>query len=160
MLLKLTCIIFSRHIRSKEGGLLSSEAATGNQRSEPRRSSSFLVVAILCTDLRSLDQGKRLVLLAIFIASSQLSATDVSAQATMKGAAKCDKHCELQNSVNQWAFERILLSRVSLRERLLQCLPYLCSSLLGRLCALRHSRKTTASLRSLASSLSQCLWRA
>lgn len=30
-----------------------------------------------------------------------LSATDVSAQATMKGAAKCDKHCELQNSVNQ-----------------------------------------------------------
>jgi hypothetical protein len=31
----------------------------------------------------------------------QLSATDVSAQATMKGAAKCDKHCELQNSVNQ-----------------------------------------------------------
>ena len=31
----------------------------------------------------------------------QLSATDVSAQTTMKGAAKCDKHCELQNSVNQ-----------------------------------------------------------
>ena len=31
----------------------------------------------------------------------QLSATDVSAQATMKGAAKCDKHCELQNSENQ-----------------------------------------------------------
>ena len=31
----------------------------------------------------------------------QLSATDVSAQATMKGAAKCDNHCELQNSVNQ-----------------------------------------------------------
>jgi hypothetical protein len=31
----------------------------------------------------------------------QLSATDVSAQATMKGAAKCDKHCELQNSANQ-----------------------------------------------------------
>jgi len=26
---------------------------------------------------------------------------DVSAQATMKGAAKCDNHCELQNSVNQ-----------------------------------------------------------
>ena len=33
--------------------------------------------------------------------SSQLSATDVSARTTMKGAAKCDKHCELQNSVNQ-----------------------------------------------------------
>ncbi len=26
----------------------------------------------------------------------------------MKGAAKCDKHCELQNSVNQQGFERIL----------------------------------------------------
>ncbi len=26
----------------------------------------------------------------------------------MKGAAKCDNHCELQNSVNQWIFERIL----------------------------------------------------
>ena len=33
--------------------------------------------------------------------SLQLSATDVSARTTMKGAAKCDKHCELQNSVNQ-----------------------------------------------------------
>ena len=32
---------------------------------------------------------------------SQLSAMDVSAQATMKGAAKCDNHCELQSSVNQ-----------------------------------------------------------
>lgn len=36
-----------------------------------------------------------------YIEVLQLSATDVSAQATMKGAAKCDKHCELQNSVNQ-----------------------------------------------------------
>ena len=31
----------------------------------------------------------------------QLSAMDVSVRTTMKGAAKCDKHCELQNSVNQ-----------------------------------------------------------
>jgi len=29
----------------------------------------------------------------------------------MKGAAKCDNHCELQNSVNQWIFERALHSR-------------------------------------------------
>ena len=27
---------------------------------------------------------------------------------TMKGAAKCDKHCELQNSVNRQGLERIL----------------------------------------------------
>jgi hypothetical protein len=31
----------------------------------------------------------------------QLSAMNVSARTTMKGAANCDKHCELQNSVNQ-----------------------------------------------------------
>ena len=29
----------------------------------------------------------------------------------MKGAAKCDKHCELQNSVNQQILERILRCR-------------------------------------------------
>lgn len=37
----------------------------------------------------------------------QLSVMDVSAQTTMKGAAKCDKHCDLQNSVNQQIPERI-----------------------------------------------------
>ena len=45
------------------------------------------------------------------IASIQLSATDVSARTTMKGAAKCDKHCDLQNSVNQQGLERILRFR-------------------------------------------------
>ena len=33
---------------------------------------------------------------------------DVSVRTTMKGAAKCDKHCKLQNSANQQDFERIL----------------------------------------------------
>ena len=37
---------------------------------------------------------------------------DVSARTTMKGAAKCDKHFELQDSVNQQKVERILLFRV------------------------------------------------
>ena len=36
---------------------------------------------------------------------------DASARTTMKGAAKCDKHCELQNSVNQQNPERILCFR-------------------------------------------------
>ena len=40
--------------------------------------------------------------------NSQLSAMDVSVRSTMKGAAKCDKHCELQNSVNRQGLERIL----------------------------------------------------
>ena len=37
---------------------------------------------------------------------------DVSAQATMKDAAKCDKRCEWQNSANQENVERILHFRV------------------------------------------------
>ena len=37
---------------------------------------------------------------------------DVSARTTMKGAAKCYKHCELQDSVNQQKVERTLLFRV------------------------------------------------
>ena len=41
-------------------------------------------------------------------ANLQLSAMDVSVRMTMKGAAKCDKHCELQNSVNRQGLERIL----------------------------------------------------
>ena len=38
----------------------------------------------------------------------QLLAMDVSAQATMKDAANCDKRCEWQNSANQENAERIL----------------------------------------------------
>ena len=49
-----------------------------------------------------------LLLMAIAMCSSQLSAMDVSVRTTMKGAAKCDKHCELQNSVNRQGLERIL----------------------------------------------------
>ena len=36
---------------------------------------------------------------------------DVLARTTMKGAAKCDKHCELQISVNKQGFERKLRFR-------------------------------------------------
>ena len=39
----------------------------------------------------------------------------------MKGAAKCDKHCELQNSVNQQVLERIellILIHIQLRPLL------------------------------------------
>ena len=41
---------------------------------------------------------------------------DVSARTTMKGSAKCDRHCELQDSVNQWKVDRILLFRVTLES--------------------------------------------
>ena len=34
---------------------------------------------------------------------------DISVLATMKNVANCDKHCELQNTVSQQIFERILL---------------------------------------------------
>ena len=44
----------------------------------------------------------------LFSCSLKSSATDVSAQATMKGVAKCDKHFELQSSVSQQNLERTL----------------------------------------------------
>jgi hypothetical protein len=50
----------------------------------------------------------RLLTMLCALTSSQLSAMDVSVRTTMKGAAKCDKHCELQNSVNRQGLERIL----------------------------------------------------
>ena len=43
----------------------------------------------------------------------QLLAMDVSALATMKDAAKCDRRCEWQNSANQENAERILRFQVS-----------------------------------------------
>ena len=46
-----------------------------------------------------------------FVTNSQLSAMDASVRTTMKGAAKCDKHCKLQDSANQQNFERILRFR-------------------------------------------------
>ena len=49
--------------------------------------------------------------ISLWFLTSQLSATDASARTTMKGAAKCDKHCKLQNSANQQNFERILRFR-------------------------------------------------
>ena len=52
---------------------------------------------------------------------SYLSAIDVSARTTMKGAANCDKHCELQSSVSRQILEYMLCFRVSLSADLLQC---------------------------------------
>ena len=65
----------------------------------------FLVPAAsaLCTAMY-----KHLVSMAFASCILQLSAMDVSVRSTMKGAAKCDKHCELQNSVNRQGLERIL----------------------------------------------------
>ena len=51
---------------------------------------------------------------------------DVSAPTTRKGAAKCDKHCELQDWVNQQNVEHMLPFRVFLKTCLLQCLLFLC----------------------------------
>ena len=47
---------------------------------------------------------------------------DILARAPLKGAAKRDSLCELQNSVNRWPPERALRSRDFLRAGLLQCL--------------------------------------
>ena len=47
---------------------------------------------------------------------TQLPVMDVSARTTTKDAAKCDKHCDLQDSVNQQEVERIFLFRVILES--------------------------------------------
>ena len=68
----------------------------------------------------------------------------------MKGAAKCDKHCDLQNSVNQQGFARILRVRdtpesmpasestsVSCHQRSPQPLAAELIALVARVCAPR-----------------------
>ena len=45
---------------------------------------------------------------AILQKTKRLSATDISALASMKNVAKCDTWCELQNPVNHRVFERKL----------------------------------------------------
>lgn len=45
------------------------------------------------------------------IQSTRLSATDISALASMKNVAKCDTWCELQNPANHRVFERMLRPR-------------------------------------------------
>lgn len=52
-----------------------------------------------------------------------LSATDISALATMKSAAKCDTWCELQNSANHRILERNLCPRLARGRACLSVLP-------------------------------------
>ena len=56
----------------------------------------------------------------LLLSCLQLLAMDVSAQVTMKDAAKCDKRCEWQNSANQEKAERILHFWVLLEVCLVQ----------------------------------------
>lgn len=59
------------------------------------------------------------------------SATDVLVHMLMKGAAKCNNHCELQNSVNQLTIERRSALGAFLRACLCQCLHILCIEFIG-----------------------------
>ena len=45
------------------------------------------------------------------VSTTQPPVIDVSARTTMKGAVRCDKHCELQDSVKRSKVERVLLFR-------------------------------------------------
>ena len=68
----------------------------------------------VCTGHHSLEALRRCQVLCWSPSAAsflQLSATDASVRTTMKGAAKCDEHCKLQNSANQQNFERILRFR-------------------------------------------------
>lgn len=57
---------------------------------------------------RSPGDGARAGGFVVFNMSKRLSATDISALASMKNVAKCDTWCELQNPVNHRVFERKL----------------------------------------------------
>lgn len=50
---------------------------------------------------------------AFQMCAKRLSATDISALASMKNVAKCDTWCELQNPVNHRVFERKLRPKPS-----------------------------------------------
>ena len=78
--------------------LLSPCRTQGWQSKSGRLSSCLFLLPRVC--IMTFVEQPVILTLGVFVLL-QLSATDVSAQATMKGAAKCDKHCELQNSVNQ-----------------------------------------------------------
>ena len=67
------------------------------------------------------------IFLIYLLGSLQFSAMNVSVRATMKGAAKCNNHCELQNSVNQLTIERRSALGAFLRACLCQCLHTLCN---------------------------------
>ena len=54
----------------------------------------------------------------LYANQSKLSTTDLLVRASMKNAAKCDKYCELQNSVNHRIFERTWRPLVFRRARL------------------------------------------
>ena len=69
----------------------------------------------------------------------------------MKGATKCKKHCELQDSVNQQEVERILLFGLFLKAACLDRKQFLIESILVTLqCAItrkifeHNTRYTTA----------------
>ena len=58
---------------------------------------------------------------------------DVLVRATMKDAAKCDKHCELQNSVNHQISERKWRCRFIPAARKFQC-PEILPKILLQFC--------------------------
>ena len=78
----------------------------------------------------------------VFDMSKRLSATDISALASMKNVAKCDTWCELQNPVNHRVFERKLRPKPLGRGHVClgvtrRCPPQPLGSWMGRMMASR-----------------------
>ena len=63
-----------------------------------------------------------------FLSLSKHSAMDAFAQTLMKDAVNCDKHSDLQNSVNQLDFEYGLCCRGCLCKHTFSIYPLLCTS--------------------------------
>lgn len=74
----------------------------------PRQGTSIQCVRLSCPVLRRMGPHP-----VYNILLKRLSATDISALASMKNVAKCDTWCELQNPVNHRVFERKLRPKPS-----------------------------------------------
>ena len=95
------CVADSRAAQCRMGGRLVSPPFCAGRHPFPIHTSVLCILYCLLARHTSCVFGSQ-------SSSLQLSAIDVSARTTMKDAANCDKHCDLQNSVNQWSSERKL----------------------------------------------------
>ncbi|PHT25982.1 Protein TAR1 [Capsicum baccatum] len=93
----------------RAGGVLRHSArapspVTGGRPTNPDAESAKKYIACPSRPIRGMRRGG----LCFFCKEKRLSATDISALASMKNVAKCDTWCELQNPMNGQVFERKL----------------------------------------------------
>jgi hypothetical protein len=88
-------------------------SAVARWTTNPRRGTRQGIRKRDCRSLAPRSRTVRWVTASCIITQKRLSATDISALASMKNVAKCDTWCELQNPVNHRVFERKLRPKPS-----------------------------------------------